>query len=87
MLDTIFSDARETVYGEIAKLVYQRRKLLNYTKILKHIAVNITVSPSEIAKMLKTTRVAAYKYLKYLHQRAILETENGKHYFDDSMLE
>ena len=78
VLNTVFSDAREAIYEEIAKLVYQRRRLMNYIKILKYIAVNITVPPSEIAKMLKTTRVTAYKYLKYLHQRAVLESENGK---------
>ena len=86
ILNTVFNDAREAIYEEIAKLVYQRKKLLNYIKILKHIAINITTPPTEIAKMLKTTRVTAYKYLKYLHQRAILETKNGKYYIIDPLI-
>ena len=86
ILNTVYSNAKKSIYEEVAKLIMQRKKLLNYIKILRNIAINITTTPTEIASILSIERNTAFKYLKYLQERAIISSKNGKYYIVDPLI-
>jgi len=82
----VYEEAKETIYEEIAKLVAQRKKLLNYIKLLTYTARNLSITPSEAAEALRIQRSTAHKYLKYLQERAILNSRDGVYYIVDPLI-
>ncbi len=86
IMDYVYTEAKETIYEEVAKLISQRRKLINYIRILNHAAINISVTPSEIAGLLNIKRNTAHKYLRFLNERALLGEKNGRYYIEDPLV-
>jgi len=86
ILKELEEDSSKIIFGEIARMLYGKKRIKYYLKILKFAAESGSISVSDSAKIIRKVPSTAITYLQQLVESGIMIKENGEYKIIDPLV-